>query len=63
MNISDYNLFNLSIHSINILSMMIGMFIGGLMTRVRALAIVCIYLAILALALYLNQSMSLNFIH
>lgn len=56
----NFALFKLSIHSLNLLSAMIGMFIGGYMPRYRAMGVVCVYLALIALGIYLNNSMSLN---
>jgi hypothetical protein len=46
----DYFRFlDISMSTLNMFSFMLGMFVGGMMMRWRALAIVCFYLVILVL--------------
>lgn len=46
---NKYQLFEVSLYSLNILSFIIGMFVGAAMWRTRSFTIVVIYFAYLAL--------------
>lgn len=64
MRMMTIEFFNISIKSFNLISIMLGMFIGGMMTRVRALGVVCVYLALLVtLVMILNNNYVINYLN
>ena len=57
------NFFQISLETFNLISIMLGMFIGGMMTRVRSLGCVCVYLALLVLAMSIQHTGLLSYMN